>query len=59
MHFWTGKSDISTPFLRMEPWMELMVGGLGAGQGVLGVSRSRAGALLILEARAASLGVLY
>lgn len=35
------------------------MGGLGAGWRVLGVSKPRADALLILEVRAASLGVIY
>lgn len=43
----------------MEPLMELIMGGLGAGQRVLGVSEPRADALSILGARAVSLGVIY
>lgn len=35
------------------------MGGLGAGRQLLGVSKPRADALLILEVRAASLGVIY
>lgn len=58
MHFCTGQSDESTLFLKTA--IDGAANGRAeAGRQLLGVSKPRADALLILEVRAASLGVIY